>query len=144
MYEDVIAALSHASKHDSIRVVVLLPPFAIRLCYKVSIVCSYQLLTGAGDYFSSGNDLSNFLKSDPSNLQETLGKGKGMATALTLREHIHNYSSAHNVPSVDLLNRFVSAFIHFPKPIVAAVNGPAVGTTNINYHTPALSALILK
>jgi peroxisomal 3,2-trans-enoyl-CoA isomerase len=82
MYEECIVALAQAQKDDNVRTV---------------------LLTGAGDYFSSGNDLSNFLRADPSNIAQGLGQAK------------------------DLLTRFVHAFIHFPKPVIAAVNGPAVG-----------------
>jgi peroxisomal 3,2-trans-enoyl-CoA isomerase len=83
MYEEVITALSIAQSLDTVRVL---------------------LLTGAGDFFSSGNDLSNFTSvSDTSQIEEKLRNSK------------------------KLLTRFVHAFIHFPKPIVAAVNGPAIG-----------------
>ncbi|XP_043195204.1 enoyl-CoA delta isomerase 2-like isoform X1 [Amphibalanus amphitrite] len=60
--------------------------------------------TGAGDFYSSGNDLSNFtaIKGD---IKE-IAKESGV-----------------------LLNRFVSAFIDFPKPLVAVVNGPAIGVS---------------
>jgi len=80
MYEECILALTQARTDEAVRVV---------------------LLTGAGDYFSSGNDLSNFTRGEIS--RKNLDQSK------------------------DLLTRFVRAFIHFPKPIVAAVNGPAVG-----------------
>ncbi|KAK4319461.1 hypothetical protein Pmani_009605 [Petrolisthes manimaculis] len=62
-------------------------------------------ITGAGDYYCSGNDLSNFMGIDPSNMQE------------------------YSKQSGELLNRFVSAFIEFPKPLVAVVNGPAIGVS---------------
>lgn len=77
-YEECIVALTQAAKDENVRAV---------------------LFTGAGDYFSSGNDLANFLRAD----------------------------STDTTPAKDLLTRFVNAFILFPKPIVAAVNGPAVG-----------------
>jgi peroxisomal 3,2-trans-enoyl-CoA isomerase len=59
------------------------------------------LLTGSGDYFSSGNDLSNFSK-----LMHPLDIAKRSA--------------------VILLN-FVDSFITCEKPIIVAVNGPAIG-----------------
>lgn len=60
-------------------------------------------ITGSGDYYCSGNDLSNFTNIDPSKMHES-SKEAGV-----------------------LLNRFVSAFIDFPKPLVAVVNGHAIG-----------------
>ncbi|XP_068216236.1 enoyl-CoA delta isomerase 2-like [Palaemon carinicauda] len=62
-------------------------------------------ITGAGKYYCSGNDLSNFTNIDMSKIHE-LAKDSGV-----------------------LLERFVSAFIEFPKPLVAVVNGPAVGVS---------------
>nr|XP_045614820.1 enoyl-CoA delta isomerase 2-like isoform X1 [Procambarus clarkii] len=62
-------------------------------------------ITGSGDYYCSGNDLSNFANVDPSNM--------------------HNASKEGGV----LLERFVSAFIDFPKPLIAVVNGPAIGVS---------------
>jgi peroxisomal 3,2-trans-enoyl-CoA isomerase len=59
------------------------------------------LLLGAGDYFSSGNDLSNFSK-----LMHPLAIAK---------------------LSRDILHEFVSSFIECRKPIIVAVNGPAIG-----------------
>ena len=54
------------------------------------------LLTGSGDYFSSGADVSAIQK-----------------------------------PEIDIRDQPVSAFMweimHFPKPIIACVNGPAIG-----------------
>jgi len=82
MYEECVLALQSATSDDRVRTL---------------------FLTGSGDYFSSGNDLTNFLKADPSKLEEQLKE------------------------SQDLLLRFVHAFCVFPKPIIAAVNGPAIG-----------------
>jgi peroxisomal 3,2-trans-enoyl-CoA isomerase len=59
------------------------------------------LITASGDFFSSGNDLSNF-----SQLMHPL---KMAAEAKVLCE------------------TFVNAFILFEKPLIAAVNGPAIG-----------------
>ena len=56
------------------------------------------VITGEGSYYSSGNDLNNF---------STIG--------FTVEE------------AGSLLSRFVQAFLDFPKPLVAAVNGPAIG-----------------
>ncbi|KAM5298887.1 enoyl-CoA delta isomerase 2 [Ctenodactylus gundi] len=61
------------------------------------------VFTGNGDYYSSGNDLNNFANVLPDQLEEI----------------------AKN--SAVLLRDFVGCFIDFPKPLVAVVNGPAVG-----------------
>ncbi|GFT27130.1 enoyl-CoA delta isomerase 2, mitochondrial [Nephila pilipes] len=80
MYTDIISALKEASNSEA----------------------AVTVLTGKGDYYSSGNDLSNF------------GSVQGdLETA------------AKN--AAELLRGFVAAFIDFPKILVAAVNGPAVG-----------------
>jgi len=59
------------------------------------------VLTGTGDYYCSGNDLGNFMNvSDP------------VAMAKRAKE---------------LLQAYVAAYIEVKKPLVALVNGPAVG-----------------
>ncbi|TGZ63161.1 hypothetical protein CRM22_007079 [Opisthorchis felineus] len=62
-------------------------------------------VTGKGDYFSSGNDLRATVKpiQDGHSVLEVARAGR------------------------DLLNRFVNAYINFPKPLVGLVNGPAIG-----------------
>ncbi|XP_052012815.1 enoyl-CoA delta isomerase 2 isoform X1 [Apodemus sylvaticus] len=80
MYQDIILALKNASTDNSVMAV----------------------FTGTGDYYSSGNDLTNFT-SAAGGMEEAASKG-----AVVLRE-------------------FVNSFIDFPKPLVAVVNGPAVG-----------------
>ncbi|POM65497.1 Enoyl-CoA hydratase/isomerase family [Phytophthora palmivora] len=62
------------------------------------------LLKSSGDYFSSGNDLSMFT-SNPDGLSLEAMAEKGAV----------------------LLEDVVNTFITYPKPIVAAVQGPAVG-----------------
>lgn len=82
------------------------------------------LLTGNGDFYSSGNDLSNFSR---------------------IMHPLKMASEAR-----EILKQFVESFIKFPKPLVAAVNGPAIGiavttlglcdrvfaSTTSNYRTP--------
>ncbi|KAF4087804.1 hypothetical protein AMELA_G00075380 [Ameiurus melas] len=63
------------------------------------------VLTGSGDYYCSGNDLNNFTKI-PEGGVEKMAKDSG-----------------------ELLRRYVKAYIDFPKPLVAVVNGPAVGVS---------------
>ncbi|XP_022091979.1 enoyl-CoA delta isomerase 2, mitochondrial-like isoform X2 [Acanthaster planci] len=81
-YEEIIKALDSSGRDDS---VVL------------------SALTGAGDFYSGGNDLNNFMSITPDTMKQAAKDGG------------------------ELLERFVAAFIDFPKPLVAAVNGPAVG-----------------
>lgn len=59
------------------------------------------LLTGQGDYFTAGNDLSNF-----STLQHPLSMAK---------------------EAREIFYEFIDSFICCTKPIIVAVNGPAIG-----------------
>ncbi|KAL4635394.1 enoyl-CoA delta isomerase 2, mitochondrial isoform X1 [Arapaima gigas] len=84
------------------------------------------VITGSGDYYCSGNDLNNFSQI-PEGGKEKMAKN-----------------------AAELLKGFVAAFIDFPKPIIAVVNGPAVGisvtllglcdmvyaTEGATFHTP--------
>ncbi|XP_005355094.1 enoyl-CoA delta isomerase 2, mitochondrial isoform X1 [Microtus ochrogaster] len=80
MYQDIILALKNASTDNS----------------------AITVFTGAGDYYCSGNDLTNFTSA--SGGMEKAAEGGAV-----------------------LLREFVNSFIDFPKPLVAVVNGPAVG-----------------
>ncbi|XP_034416017.1 enoyl-CoA delta isomerase 2, mitochondrial isoform X1 [Cyclopterus lumpus] len=104
MYNDIIAALDQAAKDDSV----------------------ITVFTGAGDFYCSGNDLSNFTNIPEGGVEELARRGG------------------------DLLRKYVKAYIDFPKPLVAVVNGPAVGisvtvlglfdlvyaTDRASFHTP--------
>ncbi|XP_037552971.1 enoyl-CoA delta isomerase 2 [Nematolebias whitei] len=104
MYNEIIAALEQAAKDDSVLTV----------------------FTGAGDYYCSGNDLTNFTKIPEGGVEAMAQRG------------------------ADLLRMYVRAYIDFPKPLVAVVNGPAVGvsvtvlglfdlvyaTERATFHTP--------
>ncbi|XP_060630746.1 enoyl-CoA delta isomerase 2-like isoform X2 [Anolis sagrei] len=81
MYDEIIEALEEAAKDDSVITVV----------------------TGNGDFYSSGNDLNNYVDITPEEI-ETRAK-----------------------ESEKMLKSFVGNFIDFPKPLIAVVNGPAVG-----------------
>jgi len=72
---------------------------------RVNETTSVLMLTGAGPYFSSGNDLSGF----------AAALGSGMTPAQLADG------------AFEIMVPFVDAFIEFDKPLVAAVNGPAVG-----------------
>lgn len=63
------------------------------------------VLTGSGDYYSSGNDLTNFVKA----MQDEGGPRAGLTK------------------SKNILHRFVDSFINLDKFLIAAVNGPALG-----------------
>ncbi|KAG8189918.1 hypothetical protein JTE90_009063 [Oedothorax gibbosus] len=80
MYGDIILALKEAAQNDT----------------------ALTVITGKGDYYSSGNDLSNFSQASGD-------------------------LSAAAVKAAELLKEFVAAFIDHSKVLVAAVNGPAVG-----------------
>lgn len=83
------------------------------------------VLTGSGEFYCSGNDLNNFKFKDKG--MEEMAREGG-----------------------ELLRRYVKAYIDFPKPLVAVVNGPAVGisvtvlglfdlvyaTERATFHTP--------
>uniref|UniRef100_A0A8C5ZLT6 Delta(3)-Delta(2)-enoyl-CoA isomerase n=1 Tax=Marmota marmota marmota TaxID=9994 RepID=A0A8C5ZLT6_MARMA len=104
MYKEIIHALKAASTDNS----------------------AITVITGNGDYYSSGNDLTNFTDVRPTSIEETAKNGS------------------------ILLRDFVDAFIDFPKPLVAVVNGPAVGivvtllglfdvvyaSDKVNFNTP--------
>ncbi|XP_036374967.1 enoyl-CoA delta isomerase 2-like [Megalops cyprinoides] len=83
MYHEVVKALELASQDDSV----------------------ITVITGSGDYYSSGNDLANLTEPSKGGIKE-----KARATN-------------------DVFRGFVRAFIDFPKPLVAVVNGPAVGVS---------------
>lgn len=80
-YQEIILALKAASKDNTVLTV----------------------LTGNGDYYSSGNDLTDFSGTTPGGIEEKV-KNK-----------------------LVMLRNFVNSFIDFPKPLIAVVNGPAVG-----------------
>uniref|UniRef100_A0A7N8Y322 Enoyl-CoA delta isomerase 2 n=1 Tax=Mastacembelus armatus TaxID=205130 RepID=A0A7N8Y322_9TELE len=104
MYNEIIVALQQAAKDESV----------------------ITVFTGAGDFYCSGNDLTNFTRV-PEGGVEDMARQAG-----------------------DLLRKYVKAYIDFPKPLVAVVNGPAVGisvtvlglfdlvyaTERATFHTP--------
>jgi len=81
-YHEIRAALADAANDKSINVAVM---------------------TGAGDYYCSGNDLSNFTSESTGDLKADTERG-----GLVLRD-------------------FVASYIDFPKTLIGAVNGPAIG-----------------
>ncbi|NWR95215.1 ECI2 isomerase, partial [Furnarius figulus] len=81
MYTEIIKALEEAGKNDS----------------------TIAVITGSGDYYSSGNDLNSFTNVQPGEMEKLAKEG------------------------AVLLKEFVGHFIDFPKPLIAVVNGPAIG-----------------
>lgn len=67
----------------------------------------YLVLTGTGDYFSSGNDLGNF----------TAKLKTGVSPDQLAKD------------AAELVRQYVGAFIDFPKPAIALVNGPSIGVS---------------
>uniref|UniRef100_A0AC34R296 ACB domain-containing protein n=1 Tax=Panagrolaimus sp. JU765 TaxID=591449 RepID=A0AC34R296_9BILA len=105
MYNAIIEALAEADRNNDVKLVVF---------------------TGAGDYYCSGNDLSNF------ELAAKIGKEK--FAEMTYEVYV----------------KFVKAYIDVQKPLIALINGPAVGISvttlpffslvlaseNATFHTP--------
>jgi len=105
MYEELGKALNEGAEDDSVVLAVM---------------------TGAGDFYCSGNDLGNFMNITPDQMAE------------------------HAVKGGDILERYVNAYIDFPKPLIGVINGPAVGvavtvlglfdavyaTNSATFHTP--------
>ncbi len=83
MYNELIRALEEANANPA-----------------VQAVC----LTGAGEYFCAGNDLTSF----------------------SSKEAMANMKQAA-VDGGILLEKYVNSFINMDKPLIALVNGPAVG-----------------
>ncbi|KAE9415926.1 hypothetical protein Angca_004398 [Angiostrongylus cantonensis] len=108
MYNGIIEALEASNKDKSTAVTVI---------------------TGTGDYFCSGNDLSNFAKAASASKEEI----KEMAET-----------------AADILRRYIQAYIDHEKPLLCLINGPAVGiavtvlplfeyvlaTDKCTFHTP--------
>lgn len=104
MYNEIIAALEQAAKDESV----------------------ITVFTGAGDFYSSGNDLTAFTGIPEGGVEQAANQGG------------------------ELLRKYTNAYIDFPKPLVAVVNGPAVGvsvtvlglfdlvyaTERASFHTP--------
>ncbi|KAG0415695.1 hypothetical protein HPB47_007134 [Ixodes persulcatus] len=86
MYEEVIKLLKDAGQRDDVK---------------------FLVLTGTGEFFSSGNDLGNFAKQ--------------MQTG---RSQVELAKEA-----AELVRRYVAEYINFPKPAIALVNGPAIGVS---------------
>lgn len=86
MYDTMVRCLKEAAERDDVH---------------------YLVLTGTGDFFSSGNDLGNFM-----NRLKT-----GLPPDVLAKD------------AADLVRRYVAAFINFPKPAVALVNGPSIGVS---------------
>ncbi|XP_074599353.1 enoyl-CoA delta isomerase 2-like [Brevipalpus obovatus] len=61
------------------------------------------VFTGNGEYYSSGNDLSKMAVNSREDLEKLVHSGR------------------------KILQDFIDAIIDFPKPIIALVNGPAIG-----------------
>ncbi|XP_064363159.1 enoyl-CoA delta isomerase 2 isoform X2 [Dromaius novaehollandiae] len=61
------------------------------------------VITGNGEYYCSGNDLNNFTNAEAGETEKMAKNG------------------------AVLLKEFVAHFIDFPKPLIAVVNGPAIG-----------------
>lgn len=84
MYDEVNKCLKDAAEDDSVLTV----------------------MTGAGEFYSSGNDLDNF--------------------APMLQKFNNDIVAASEFGS-KISQKYVTSFIDFPKPLIGLINGPAVG-----------------
>lgn len=85
MYNEIIRALEEANANPA-----------------VQAIC----ITGAGEYYSAGNDLTSFSSKEAmTNLKQAAADG-GV-----------------------LLEKFINAFINLDKPLIGVINGPAVGVS---------------
>lgn len=105
MYEKIAAALRDSNDDDAVNIVVL---------------------TGSGDYFCSGNDLANFM-----NVTDPLAMAK---EAKEFLQYIYiHYSTFFNLilQNIKIIiffyRKYVAAYIDLKKPLIALINGPAVG-----------------
>jgi peroxisomal 3,2-trans-enoyl-CoA isomerase len=96
-----VLTLSRKSKKNAISKAMYLEIQAALLAAQHDDSTKALVLTGAGDYYSSGNDLSNF----------------------AVMQHPQEMAKV----SKAMCYEFVDSFISFNKPLVAAVNGPAIG-----------------
>lgn len=100
------------STQDSIKIIKLNKParknaFDVNMYIRIAKILedtaaddkvTVAVITGSGDYFSSGNDLKAVLEFGKADVNPTL-----------------------------MIKNFVEAFIQFPKTLIAIVNGPAIG-----------------
>ncbi|XP_018017199.1 enoyl-CoA delta isomerase 2 [Hyalella azteca] len=80
--------------------------------------CSVVVITGKGEYFTSGNDVSNFLTSDQPAQRKLLGFPEA-GPPLSVEDLARG--------GRDFFCKLVECIIDFPKLLIGVVNGPAVG-----------------
>lgn len=98
MYVEIMAALQEASEDDQVVLVVL---------------------TGKGRFFSAGMDFKNEARLAYDILPTDSSRVRAIKESFPQRDP----DDVRTWPAV----RFIEAFINFDKPIVGAVNGPAIG-----------------
>ncbi|XP_077544932.1 enoyl-CoA delta isomerase 3, peroxisomal-like isoform X4 [Haemaphysalis longicornis] len=116
MYDTMVGCLREAAERDDVH---------------------YLVLTGTGDFFSSGNDLGNFMNRLKTGLPPDV-LAKEAAELVRLAQPFPSQSSYPKTGSSSgggssrnpkHFHRYVAAFINFPKPAVALVNGPSIGVS---------------
>ncbi|XP_066991590.2 enoyl-CoA delta isomerase 2 isoform X1 [Anabrus simplex] len=92
-------------------------------------------LTGTGEYYSSGNDISSFAEFAQKDIDVVIQEtSMNLQFSLAFFQDVLHAAPASRASSnsrnsfwISNLRKFISVFIDFPKILVAVVNGPAIG-----------------
>lgn len=97
MYQEIIDALNDAENNS-----------------QISICC----ITGNGEFFSSGNDVTNYLRSKNNESQEKLIEdGVNLYGYIIILQKINFKNNNHEIN----IRKYVESFIKFKKPLIGTI-----------------------